>query len=92
MALGRAAVASLASFVATCDRSRRGRRDRTLLLFGFACALRRSEFVALHVENVALVGNGQRMRILGGNTNKPGQERTSGCHAASISKPALGAP
>jgi hypothetical protein len=41
---------------------------------------------------VALVGNGQRMRILGGNTNKPGQERTSGCHAASISKPALGAP
>jgi integrase len=31
----------------TCDRTARGRRDRALLLFGFAGALRRSELVAL---------------------------------------------
>jgi len=78
--------------VAICDRSRRGRRDRALLLIGFARALRRYELVALHVENVALVGNGLRMRILRGKTDKLGQERRSGCRAANISKPALGAP
>jgi integrase len=36
----------------------RGRRDRALLLFGFVGALRRSELVALRVEDVAIVGGG----------------------------------
>jgi len=43
----------LRQLLATCDRSARGRRDRALLLVGFAGALRRSELVALHVEDVA---------------------------------------
>ena len=42
-------LAMLRQMVATCDQSARGRRDRALLLFGFAGALRRSELVALHV-------------------------------------------
>jgi integrase len=56
--------------VATCDQSARGRRDRALLLFGFAGALRRSELVALRVEDVVLVGGGLRLRIVGGKTDQ----------------------
>jgi integrase len=63
----------LRKIVATCDRSKRGRRDRALLLIGFAGALRRSELVALQVEDVAFVGNGLRIRILRGKTDKAGQ-------------------
>src|SRR4051812_47494467 len=48
---------------ATCDDSRRGRRDRALLLFGFVGALRRSKLVALHIENVVVVPGGLRPRI-----------------------------
>jgi integrase len=49
--------------LATCDTSARGRRDRALLLFGFVGALRRSELVALRVEDVAIVAGGLRLRI-----------------------------
>jgi integrase len=45
----------LRQLLATCDASARGRSDRALLLFGFVGALRRSELVALRVEDVALV-------------------------------------
>ncbi len=37
----------LRQLLAICDRTARGRRDRALLLVGFASALRRSELVAL---------------------------------------------
>ena len=63
----------LRQIVATCDRSKRGRRDRALLLIGFAGALRRSELVALQVEDVALVANGLRIRILRGKTDRAGE-------------------
>ena len=45
----------LRQLLATCDQSARGRRDRALLLFGFVGALRRSELVSLHVEDVSVV-------------------------------------
>ncbi len=48
----------LRQLLATCDASARGRRDRALLLFGFVGALRRSELVALRVEDVGIVGGG----------------------------------
>src|ERR1700754_3931942 len=48
----------LRQLLATCDPSARGRRDRALLLFGFVGALRRSELVALPVEDVAIVAGG----------------------------------
>jgi integrase len=60
----------LRQLVATCDRSARGRRDRALLLFGFAGALRRSELVALRVEDVAPVAGGLRLRIVRGKTDQ----------------------
>jgi integrase len=66
-------VAMLRQILATCDHSARGRRDRALLLFGFAGALRRSELVALRVEDVAIVAGGLRVRIARGKTDQTGQ-------------------
>jgi integrase len=63
----------LRQILATCDESARGRRDRALLLFGFAGALRRSELVALRVEDVAVVAGGLRLRIRRGKTDQAGQ-------------------
>ena len=63
----------LRRLVATCDRSARGRRDRALLLIGFACALRRSELVALRVEDVAEAAGGLRLRIPRSKTDQAGQ-------------------
>jgi integrase len=66
-------LAMLRQLLATCDRSARGRRDRALLLFGFAGALRRSELVSLRVEDVVVDANGLRLRILRGKTDQEGQ-------------------
>lgn len=66
-------LAMLRQLVATCDRSVRGRRDRALLLIGFAAALRRSELVALRVEDVAVVAGGLRLRIARGKTDQVAQ-------------------
>jgi len=63
----------LRQLLATCDRSARGRRDRALLLIGFAGALRRSELVALRVEDVAVTASGLRLRIARGKTDPAGQ-------------------
>jgi integrase len=63
----------LRQILATCDESARGRRDRALLLFGFVGALRRSELVALRVEDVRTVAGGLRVRILRGKTDQAGQ-------------------
>jgi integrase len=63
----------LRQILATCDDSARGRRDRALLLFGFAGALRRSELVSLNVEDVAIVTDGLRLRIARGKTDQAGQ-------------------
>src|SRR6195952_1042676 len=63
----------LRQILATCDTSARGRRDRALLLFGFVGALRRSELVSLHVEDVAIVAGGLRLRIVRGKTDQAGQ-------------------
>ena len=68
----------LRQILATCDASARGRRDRALLLFGFAGALRRSELVALRVEDVVIVGGGLRLRIRRGKTDQTGQEAEIG--------------
>src|SRR5208337_1357227 len=52
----------LRRLLATCDPSARGRRDRALLLFGFAGALRRSELAALRVDDVGVSAGGLRLR------------------------------
>ena len=63
----------LRTILLTCDQSARGRRDRALLLFGFAGALRRSELVSLHVDDVAIVAGGLRLRIVRSKTDRDGQ-------------------
>ena len=63
----------LRALVATCDRSARGRRDRAMLLFGLAAALRRSELVALRVEDVAVVAGGLRLRVPRSKTDPAGE-------------------
>ncbi|HUW79482.1 MAG TPA: tyrosine-type recombinase/integrase [Acidocella sp.] len=63
----------LRQLVERCDNSARGRRDRAMLLLGFAAALRRSELVALQVEDVAPVEGGLRLRILHSKTDQAGQ-------------------
>src|ERR1700710_1967978 len=65
-------LAMLRQLLATCDDSARGRRDRALLLFGFVGALRRSELVALRVEDVGIVAGGLRLRIMRGKTDQAG--------------------
>jgi hypothetical protein len=53
-----------------------------LLLSGFAGALRRSELVALQVEDVAVVANGLRLRIARGKTDQAGRGPRSAPHGA----------
>jgi len=66
-------LAMLRQLLATCDRTARGRRDRALLLFGFAGALRRSELVSLNVEDVKIEADGLRLRIFRSKTDQEGQ-------------------
>lgn len=60
-----------------------GQRDRALLLLGFACALRRSELVALDVADLQLTAADLRVRIRQSKTDQAGA-------GAEIVVPALG--
>lgn len=64
--------------VATCDNTALGVRDRALLLVGFAGAFRRSELVALNVENIEIVQSGLAITIERSKTDQEGQGRTVG--------------
>jgi|SRR5579862_253726 len=55
-----------------------GHRDRALLLLGFAGALRRSELVALDVEDVTESRDGLTLRLRRSKTDQEGQGRTVG--------------
>src|SRR3954471_988721 len=57
-----------------------GMRDRALLLIGFAGALRRSELVALDVEDVSLCDEGIVLLIRRGKTDQQGRGRKVGIH------------
>jgi site-specific recombinase XerD len=50
-----------------------GKRDRALLLIGFAGALRRSELVALDLDDVVRVGEGALLRIRKSKTDQEGR-------------------
>lgn len=52
-----------------------GMRDRALLLVGFACALRRSELVAIDFENLEFVAEGVILHQYKSKTNQTGEER-----------------
>lgn len=63
----------LRQLLATCDQTARGRRDRALLMFGFAGALRRSELAGLQIEDVAVTAAGLRVLIRKAKTDQAGQ-------------------
>ena len=57
------ATEELTRLVRTCDQTLVGKRDRALLLLGYAGALRRSELVAVMREHVQLTNDGLRLQI-----------------------------
>jgi integrase len=65
----------LGRMVRGCDDSDVGLRDRALLLVGFASGLRRSELVALDVEDVRFDRRGIELRIRRSKTDQEGQGR-----------------
>ncbi len=58
-----------------------GKRDRALLLLGFACASRRSELVALQVADLELLSDGLRVTIRRSKTDQEGRGQTVGVPA-----------
>ena len=61
------------AMVATLDESPMGRRDRALLLVGFAGALRRSELVALDRADVLITREGVTLSIRHSKTDQEGE-------------------
>ena len=69
-----ATVDVLRAMLAHCDQDKAtGVRDRALLLVGFAAALRRSELVALQVDDVRITGQGADIKIRSSKTDQFGQ-------------------
>jgi site-specific recombinase XerD len=64
------------AMVRGCPCTLAGKRDRALLLLGFAGAFRRSELVALNVEHLEESAEGFRVRIAGSKTDQEGQGET----------------
>lgn len=67
-----ATVERVADMVRACPDTLGGRRDRALLLLGFAGAFRRSELVGLHVEDLEETPEGLRVRIRRSKTDQEG--------------------
>ncbi|HYF06329.1 MAG TPA: site-specific integrase [Acetobacteraceae bacterium] len=63
----------VAAMAALAPATLRGLRDRAILLFGFAGAFRRSELVALQVEDLTETPDGLRVRIAQSKTDQEGQ-------------------
>lgn len=83
-----ATATKIAAMAAGCGDDLRGLRDRALLLLGFAGAFRRSELVALTVEDLAEEAAGMRIAIRRSKTDKDGAGAvvaiTRGRHACPV--------
>ncbi len=67
-------LAELRAMLATLDRSTlHGKRDAALLLVGYAGAFRRSELVALDVEDARFTADGLRLTVRQSKTDQEGQ-------------------
>ena len=67
-----ATVERIVEMVKSCPDTLQGRRDKALLLLGFAGAFRRSELVALTVEDLEETGDGLRVTIRKSKTDQEG--------------------
>src|SRR5271168_1390605 len=65
----------------------RGVRDRALLLLGFAGAFRRSELVALNIEDLEFCPHGLRVTIRKSKTDQEGEGTTIGIAPGSFACP-----
>ena len=68
----------LQAMVRTCPSTLKGLRDRALLLIGWAGAFRRSELVALIVDDVEFTPKGLRIHIRRSKTDQEGKGRQVG--------------
>ncbi len=66
------------AMVARLDRTLAGRRDRALILLGFAGAFRRAELVALDVSDLTFGREGMVVRVSRGKTDQEGSGREAG--------------
>lgn len=73
-----AVTADVRAMVGTLDDSLAGRRDRALLLLGFAGAFRRSELVALDVADVVRTRDGLVVQVHRSKTDQEGAGRQIG--------------
>lgn len=73
-----ATTAIVLALVATCDDCFIGRRDRALLLIGFAAALRRSELVGLDVTDIEFSPTGVLLHLRRSKTDQMGQGEVVG--------------
>jgi integrase len=74
----------LADMLARIPDTLAGKRDRAMLALGFAAALRRSELVALQVEDIEAAKEGMRVTI------GPARRTRKGRAIRSPSRPAFG--
>ena len=72
------ATAELQSLVTTCDHSLAGRRDRALLLLGYAGGWRGSELVAILREHLTIAADGLRLLIPRAKGDQTGKGATLG--------------
>jgi site-specific recombinase XerD len=63
---------TVSRMVAKCPDTVRGKRDRALLLLGFAAALRRSELAALNIEDLERTNEGMIVHIRRSKTDQDG--------------------
>jgi integrase len=66
------------AMVETLDDDLKGKRDRALILLGFAGAFRRSELVALTIATVQFTNDGLVVRLPHSKTDQEGQGETKG--------------
>lgn len=74
------APAELAAIVGALPDDIHGLRDRALILLGFAAALRRSELVALNVEDLRFTADGLEVTVRRSKTDQGGKGRVVGVH------------
>ncbi len=70
--------ADIRRMVATCDHGLTGLRDRTLILLGFAGALRRAELATVQREHLTFVHEGVRLLIPRAKGDQEGEGREIG--------------
>lgn len=61
------------AMVAALPRTLQGARDRALVLFGYASALRRSELVSIDVEHLSFTEDGARLVVAASKTDQKGE-------------------